>query len=63
MNYRFSPDKGFRRQGEPYHMFESDIAELDSENFDSHEEFLLACFANSSEAIAVDNEEFEDDTN
>lgn len=56
MNYRFSPDKGFRRQGEPYHMFESEIAELDSEWFETLEEFLLACMSHSSDALNEDSE-------
>ena len=60
MNYRFSPDKGFRRQGESYPMFESDIAELDSEWFETLEEFLLACMAHSSDALNEDNEDASD---
>ena len=62
MNYRFRPDKGFRRQGKPYHDFTADIEELDSEWFESLEEFLLACMSHSSDALEIDSEE-EDDTN
>ncbi len=62
MNYRFSPDRGFRRQGESYSQFESDISEIDSEWYETLEDFLLACFSNSSEALEEDSEGT-DDTN
>ena len=60
MNYRYLPDRGFRRKGEKYSSFEADIAEIDSEDYDTIEEFLLACFANSSEALEMDNEDADD---
>ncbi len=33
MNYRFIPHKGLRRRGEPYEAFDTDIHELDEEQF------------------------------
>lgn len=63
MNYRFLPSKGFRRQGQPYGTFETSKQELESEGFESMQEFLLACLAHSSDDIEIDAdsiEEYED---
>lgn len=62
MNYRFKPDEGFRRQGEPYEKFDAELAEVATEDFDSFEEYLLACMSVSMDILFADLDS-EDDSN
>jgi hypothetical protein len=59
--YRFVPDKGLRRKGEPYTEFDTDVKEIDEEWFSSREEFCEAIAARIYETLNNDDEG-EDDT-
>lgn len=56
MKYRFIPDKGIRRKGEPYSEFEVDIKEIDEEWFETREEFCQAIASQVYETLNNDDE-------
>lgn len=59
-DYRFNPTKGFRRRGMWYGQMED--TELDSEDYDSIEDWFEAIKEHFTETILVPDEEQEDDS-